>query len=109
MSEELRFAVRVRPGARKDAVGGCWAGPGGPALIVSVAAPAVDGKANEAVRRVLATALKVRRKDLTVRTGERGRDKVISASSARWTADELAARVTGLRDGPRGEQDHEDE
>lgn len=99
MASELRFAVRVRPGARKEAVGGCWSGPGGPALIVVVAAPAVDGKANEAVRRVLAAALDVRRQDVLIRSGDRGRDKVIAVSSARWTAEELAARVAALRDG----------
>jgi uncharacterized protein YggU (UPF0235/DUF167 family) len=74
---EYRFAVRVRPGARKDAVGGRWDGPKGVALLVSVAAPAVDGKANEAVRRVLAGALGVRRQQLTLVAGERGRDKII--------------------------------
>jgi hypothetical protein len=96
---ELRFAVRVKPGARKEAVGGCWAGPGGPALIVAVAAPAVDGKANEAVRRAVAAALEIRRQDVTISAGERGRDKVIVVSSSRWSADELAARVVRLRDG----------
>jgi hypothetical protein len=99
VDSELRFAVRVRPGARKDAVGGCWAGPGGPALIVAVAAPAVDGKANEAVRRALAVALGIRRQDVTISSGERGRDKVIEVSSARWTTGELAACLAALRDG----------
>jgi hypothetical protein len=69
----VRFAVRVKPGARKEAVGGTHGG----ALVVAVAAPAVEGKANEAVRRALATAFGVRRQEVTLVTGERGRDKVV--------------------------------
>ncbi len=69
----MRFAVRVKPGARKEAVGGTHGG----ALVVAVAAPAVEGKANEAVRRALATAFGVRRQEVTLVTGERGRDKVV--------------------------------
>lgn len=89
----LRFAIRVRPGARKDAVGGRWDGPRGTALLVAVTAPAVDGKANEAVRRVLATALGVRRAQLEIVTGERGRDKVVCVTDA---PDGLAARIATL-------------
>jgi uncharacterized protein (TIGR00251 family) len=73
----MRFAVRVKPGAKRDAVGGERAG----ALLVSVRAPAVEGKANEAVRKVLAGALGVRSRDLLVVQGERGRDKVIELAA----------------------------
>lgn len=72
-----RFAVRVRPGARRTAVGGRWDGPGGPALVVAVAAPAVDGKANAALLAALAAALGVRVRQLTIVAGERGRDKLV--------------------------------
>lgn len=69
----MRFAIRVKPGAKRDAVGGEWNG----ALVVTVKAPAVEGKANEAVRKVLANALGVRARDLVVVQGERGRDKLV--------------------------------
>lgn len=88
MADSLRFAVRVKPGAKRDAVGGHWPGAFGDALIVSVRAPAVDGKANEAVRKVLAEALGVRGRDLVVARGQRGRDKII----------ELAAPPPGIAD-----------
>lgn len=73
----LRFAIRVKPGARREAVGGRWATE---ALIVAVAAPAVEGKANEAVRKALAAAFGVRRQDVAIVTGERGRDKVVEVA-----------------------------
>ena len=79
MSEPLRFAVRVKPGARRESVGGRWATD---ALVVAVAAPAVEGKANEAVRRALAAAFGVRRQDVTIVTGERGRDKIVEVTGA---------------------------
>ncbi|NUT51213.1 MAG: DUF167 domain-containing protein, partial [Saccharothrix sp.] len=53
MAEAFRFAIRVKPGAKREAVGGRW---GDGALVVAVAAPAVEGKANEAVRKALARA-----------------------------------------------------
>jgi uncharacterized protein len=70
----MRFAVRVKPGVRKDTVGGTW---GHDALIVAVAAPPVEGKANEAVRRALAAAFGVRSRDVTIVAGQHGRDKVV--------------------------------
>jgi uncharacterized protein len=75
----LRFAVRVRPGARRTTVGGCW---NGAALVVAVAAPAVDGKANAAVVAALAAAFGVRRRDVAIVTGERSRDKVVELPDA---------------------------
>jgi len=81
----VRFAVRVKPGARRTSVGGRWAGD---ALVVAVAAPAVEGKANEAVRRALAAAFGVRRQDVVIVAGERGRDKVVEVDGA--TGERLA-------------------
>lgn len=69
--------MRVRPGARRTAVGGRWDGPTGTALLVAVTAPAVDGKANAAVLAALAAAFGVRARQLAIVTGERGRDKLV--------------------------------
>lgn len=73
----MKVAVRVRPGARADSVGGTWDGPRGRALLVSVRARAVDGAANAAVVRALAEAFGVRRGDVEIISGLRGRDKVV--------------------------------
>ncbi len=78
----FRFAVRVKPGARRAVVGGRWDGAAGAALLVAVAAPAVEGKANEAVRRALAEAFGVRPRDVEIVSGERSRDKVVELDPA---------------------------
>ncbi|MFL6125505.1 DUF167 domain-containing protein [Actinophytocola sp.] len=81
----MRFAVRVKPGARREVVGGRH----GDALVVAVVAPAVEGKANEAVRKALAKAFGIRRQDVTIIAGHRGRDKVIEVPDAAARLDEL--------------------
>ena len=91
----LRVRVRVRPGARRTAVGGRWDGPGGPALVVTVAAPAVDGRANAAVGAALAEAFGVRPARVTVVSGQRGRDKVIAIDRPPPDAAERLRRLLG--------------
>jgi hypothetical protein len=92
---EHRFPIRVRPAARRPAVGGRWDGRLGPALVVAVTAPAVDGKANEAVRRALADALDVHHRDITVVTGARSRDKVVAVNDPPADLDRTLRRLTG--------------
>jgi len=88
-----RFAVRVKPGARRAVVGGRWEGRLGVALVVAVTAPAVDGRANDAVCAALADALDVPRRDITITTGARSRDKLIDIAGPR---SDLLARVERL-------------
>ena len=88
--------VRVRPGAGRTRVGGRYDGPHGPALIIAVGAPAVDGKATEAVRRALAQALGVRPAGVALRIGATSRDKVFAVEAAPV---DVAARLRVLRDG----------
>ena len=91
---DLSVPVRVRPGAGRTRVGGSYAGPHGPALIVAVGAPAVDGRATEAARRALAEALGVRAADVTLKIGATSRDKVFTVASA---GPAVVARLAELR------------
>jgi uncharacterized protein len=69
----VTFAVRVHPRAKKDAISGII----GDALKLSLTAPPVDGKANEACIRFLADSLRVPRSSVTIAAGETSRNKVI--------------------------------
>ena len=95
---DYRFAVRVKPGAAKQSVGGSHPGPHGPALVVAVTAPAVDGKANEALRKALATTLNVRRADIGIVVGAHGRDKIVVVEASPDRLAKIIGQVTELRD-----------
>lgn len=93
---QATVAVRAKPGASRTRVGGRYDGSLGPAVIVSVTAPPVDGRATEAVRRALADALAVPASSVELRTGANGRDKLFTIANP--PAD-LESRITALRDG----------
>lgn len=84
----LVFAVRVVPRASKSAVGGEHGG----ALRVRVAAPPVEGAANEELARVLAKAFGVAARDVEVLSGQASRSKRVRVRGAR--AEDLA-RLSG--------------
>ena len=90
--EGVRFAIHVSPRARKARVGGQH----GDALRVAVTAPPVDGGANRAVLEALAKALGLRRGELAIASGERGRSKVIVAAG---DPAELERRLRDLAEG----------
>lgn len=71
----MLLEIRVRPNSSKNKVGGTVGDP--PRLVVAVQAPAVDGKANQAVIKELAAAFNLRARDFTIVFGELGRDKRI--------------------------------
>jgi uncharacterized protein YggU (UPF0235/DUF167 family) len=98
MAGGVVVAVRVKPGASRTRVGGSHQGPHGPALVVAVTAPAVDGRATEAARRALADALAVRAAAVSLRTGATSRDKLFIVTGPEA---EIAERVRGLRGGAR--------
>ena len=78
MSEQLLIEILVRPNASRNKVGGTVGDP--PRLVVAVQAPAVDGKANQAVIKELANAFGIRARDFTIVFGELGRDKRLLVS-----------------------------
>lgn len=73
------LAVRVTPKAsRTEAVGVVDTSDGRTALAVRVAAPPVEGAANEALIAFLAKALGLRKSAVSVASGETGRLKLVS-------------------------------
>jgi len=93
----VTVAVRVKPGASRAKVGGCHQGPYGPALVVAVPEPAVDGRATAAATRLVAEALGVRPSAVRLRAGAASRDKLFTVEPAE-APDDLAERVRVLRD-----------
>jgi hypothetical protein len=73
----VRILVRVKPGASRTQVGGRYDGPSGAALVVAVAARAVEGQATKAVLVAVADALGVRRSAITLVHGTTSRDKLL--------------------------------
>ncbi len=82
-----RLQVRVQPRARRDEIAGEREGR----LLVRVTAAPVEGKANEAVRRLLAKRLGVAPGRVTVGRGQAGRDKLIEVEGI--DDDELVRRL----------------
>jgi uncharacterized protein (TIGR00251 family) len=68
-----RLGLRVKPGARQSRI----AGVHGDRLKVEVAAPPERGKANEALRALLADALGLPRTGVELTSGQASQDKAV--------------------------------
>lgn len=95
MAGGLVVAVRVKPGASRNRVGGRHQGPHGVALVVAVTAPAVDGRATEAARRALAGALGVRPAAVSLRAGAASRDKLFTVAGSGTALAERLSELVG--------------
>lgn len=80
------FSVRVQPRAKKNAITGIM----GEALKLSLTAPPVEGRANEAVIEFFAKLLNVSRSSVTIAAGESNRNKVIRIAG--MSAKDIMAR-----------------
>ena len=69
----MTFAVRLQPRARRDEVVGERDG----VVVIRVTAPPVDGKANEALCRLIAKKAGVARSRVEIVRGHSAREKVI--------------------------------
>ena len=79
--DTVRLAVRVTPGAKRNAVGGIVHDANGrPALAIRLTAPPVDGAANKALCDFVAKLTGVRRSSVAIRSGEAGRLKILQLS-----------------------------
>jgi uncharacterized protein (TIGR00251 family) len=83
-----RLAVRVQPRSRSNEIASERAG----ALILKVTAPPVGGKANDAVRRLIAKRLRVPAGRVSIVRGESSRDKLVEVDGV---GDEELRRALG--------------
>jgi len=83
----VTFAIKVQPRAKKTALAGTL----GDALKVSLTAPPVEGKANEACIEFFAKLLEVPRSSVTIAAGQTSRNKVIRVVGL--SAKEVEARL----------------
>jgi uncharacterized protein (TIGR00251 family) len=81
------FSVRLHPRAKKNAITGTL----GDALKISLTAPPVEGRANEACIEFLAGLLKLPRSSITIAAGQTSRNKLIRISGV--SAAEAEARL----------------
>jgi uncharacterized protein len=81
------LAIRVQPRAKRTGI----AGERGGIVVIRVAAPPVDGKANDAVRRLIAQRLGVPRSAIEIVRGESARDKLVRIEGL--SADEARTRL----------------
>lgn len=72
----LTLTLHIQPGAKKTQCAGLH----GDALKIRLAAPPVDGKANEALIRFLADTLGIPRSGVTLKSGHSARRKVIEVT-----------------------------
>jgi uncharacterized protein len=84
---EYVFSVRVTPRASQDKITG-WEGD---VLRVRVAAPPAEGRANEAVLRLLAKSLHLPTSRVRLVRGHTQRNKVVAVEGL--TADEVRSRL----------------
>lgn len=87
--DTARLNVRLTPRAARDVIVGFEA----ETLRVRVSAPPVDGKANEALTRLLASKLRVARGAVRVVAGQSSRSKVVAVDGL--TSDEVRRRLEG--------------
>jgi uncharacterized protein len=76
-AEGVTFAVRVQPGAKKTTITGVYSEGESAAVRLAVAAPPIDGRANEAVGAFFAELFGVGRSQVSILYGESSRNKVI--------------------------------
>jgi len=80
----ITLTLHIQPGARKTE----FAGLHGDALKIRLAAPPVDGKANEALVRFVAEALNLPKSAVNLKSGQTSRRKVLEVSGT--TAEAIA-------------------
>jgi len=85
--QAVTFAVKVHPRAKKNAI----TGELGDALKISLTAPPLEGRANQACIEFLAKLLKLPRSSVTIASSHRSRNKIIRVEVS--SAEEVRRRI----------------
>ena len=83
----ITLTLHIQPGAKKTE----FAGRHGDALKIRLAAPPVDGKANEALIKFIAATLHLPKSSVMLKSGQTSRRKVLEVSG---TTAESVAQLT---------------
>jgi len=86
-SNGVTFAVKVHPRAKKNAI----TGEVGEALKLSLTAPPIDGRANDACIEFFSKLLNVPRSSITIASGQTSRTKVVRVAGL--SAEEIRKRI----------------
>jgi hypothetical protein len=82
------LSCRVQPNSSKEGIGEIK----NDALIIRLNAPAVEGKANDALIRFLSKHLGIAKSRISIIQGERNRNKLVSLEGVSF--EEIAGRLT---------------
>lgn len=89
------FTVRVIPRSPKSAI----TGRRGDAIVVRLSAPPVDDAANKALIELLSKAFERPRRDVSIVSGHKSRDKRVAVEGI--SEQDLSARLTALLEAGR--------
>ena len=77
----LTLQLHVQPGAKRTELAGTYGAGAEQRLKIRLAAPAVDGRANAALRAFLADAFGVALRDVELIRGKTGRGKIVRVAA----------------------------
>ncbi len=86
-NNNLRLSIKVQAGAKKSAFDGFWQS----SFKLKIAAPAQDGKANQEIIDFLSKNLKIKKRQISIISGELNSNKIIEISEL--TKNELLLKL----------------
>lgn len=78
IGDTIVLTLYVQPGAKQN----CVMGLHGEALKIRLSAPSVDGRANKALIKYLATLFGVPMRQIVIKQGEKSRSKVVAITGS---------------------------
>ncbi len=85
--ENITLTLHVQPGAKRSEIAGLH----GDALKIRLAAPPIEGRANEALLKFIAKLFDVPLRQVELKRGEQSRHKVILVQRSRVEPDSIVA------------------